>query len=212
MRVFRRHSAGAADGTTQDPPGAQGSPEEDDKARPSAETGKGRPTRKRSEAERGRYQPIGGTRTRTPTKTGPRTPEDKARDKTERSRRYAAMKRGEDWALGPRDRGPARALARDYVDAKRRPSEYYMYVLVVLLVVLFVRSKALTNLVSPLILVLVAVVAVDAYFLRRGLRRLLAERLPKESMRGLTMYAVFRALQLRRFRMPTPRKRPGDTF
>lgn len=212
MRVFRRRSAGAADGTTQDPPGAQGSPEDDETARPTAETGKGRPTRKRSEAERGRYQPIGGARARTPARTGPRTPEDKARDRAERSRKMAAMKRGEEWALGPRDRGPAKALARDYVDAKRRPSEYYMYVLVVLLFVLFIRSKALTNVVSPLILVLVAVVFIDSYFLRRGLRRLMAERLPKESMRGLTMYAVFRALQIRRLRMPAPRKRPGESF
>ncbi len=40
--------------------------------------------------------------------------------------------------------------------------------------------------------------------------RLMAERLPGESTRGLTMYAVMRALQIRRFRVPTPRVRPGD--
>ena len=45
---------------------------------------------------------------------------------------------------------------------------------------------------------------------RRSLGRLMAERLPGESTRGLTMYAVMRALQIRRFRVPTPRVRPGD--
>ena len=55
------------------------------------------------------------------------------------------MRRGEEWALGPRDRGPARKLARDYVDSHRRPSEYYMYVLVLLLVALLSHNKALEH-------------------------------------------------------------------
>jgi hypothetical protein len=38
----------------------------------------------------------------------------------------------------------------------------------------------------------------------------MAERLPGESTRGLTMYAVMRALQIRRFRVPAPRVHPGD--
>ena len=52
MRVFRRRSAGATDGTAQDSPGAQ-SPDgpADSKPRSSAEAAKGRPTPKRSEAE-----------------------------------------------------------------------------------------------------------------------------------------------------------------
>jgi hypothetical protein len=119
------------------------------------------------------------------------------------------MRRGETWALNPRDRGPARALARDYVDSKRRISEYYMYVLVVLVVVVFLRAKAVQAIATPFILVLVAVVILDAQVIRRGLRRLMAERLPGESTRGLTWYAVFRALQIRRFRLPAPRVQPG---
>ena len=45
---------------------------------------------------------------------------------------------------------------------------------------------------------------------RRSLHRLVAERLPGESTRGLTTYAVMRALQIRRFRVPAPRVAPGD--
>ena len=45
-----------------------------------------------------------------------------------------AMQRGEEWALPPRDRGPVKALARDFVDSRRRVSEFYMYGLVFLLV------------------------------------------------------------------------------
>jgi len=215
MPVFRRSSAGAADGKATDSEAAQsqGAP---DKTKPPAEAGKGRPTPKRSDAERNRYQTITGSTT---SGRGPRTgtkakltPEDKARARSERARRTEAMRRGEDWALGPRDRGPIRKLARDYVDAHRRPSEYYMYVLIILLVALLSRNATLNTYVSPLVLVLIAVVVVDAYLIRRALRKLAAERYPGESTRGMTTYAVMRSLQIRRFRMPVPRLKPGDEF
>ena len=207
--MFRRRSAGATDGTAQDSPGTQ-SPDgpAETKPRSPAEAAKGRPTPKRSEAERNRRQPITGSRGA----TTPRTPEDKAKSKTDRARRYEAMKAGETWALNPRDRGPARALARDYIDSKRRISEYYMYLLIVLLAAIFVRSKVVQDYVSPLVLVLVVIILIDAQFIRYRLRKLVAERLPGESTRGLTLYAVMRALQIRRFRVPAPRVRPGDEF
>ena len=210
--MFRRRSAGATDGTAQDSPGAQ-SPDgpAETKTRPAAESAKGRPTPKRSVAEAGRRQPITGTRgSRAP--AAPRTKEEKAKARTTRASKYEAMRRGEAWALNPRDRGPARALARDFIDSKRRISEYYMYVLVVLLAAVFVRSKEAQAIISPLVLALVLVIVVDGLLIRRSLRRLMAERLPGESTRGLTMYAVMRALQIRRFRVPSPRVKPGDKF
>jgi cobalamin biosynthesis Mg chelatase CobN len=217
MPVFRRNSAGATDGKAQDSQAAQ-SPEAQAKSKPSAQAGKGRPTPKRSEAERNRYQTVTGSTTSgrgpstgTPAR-GKATPEDKARARADRTKRMEAMRRGEDWALMPRDRGPVRKLARDYVDSHRRPSEYYMYILLLLLVALLSRNKALNTYVTPFVLVLIVVVALDAYYIRRALRRLVAERFPGESTRGLTMYAVMRALQIRRFRNPLPRLKPGDKF
>ncbi len=230
MRVFRRSSDGASSSTAQGSPGTQGgrppgqgesatqSQEAPAKSKPPAETGKGRPTPKRSEAERNRYQSITGSTTsgRGPvTGSGPKgklTSEEKARARAERNRRTEAMRRGEEWALGPRDRGPIKKLARDYVDAHRRPSEYYMYVLIVLLVALLSRNATLNTYVSPLVLVLIVVVVIDGYLIRRALHRLAAERYPGESTRGMTTYAVMRALQIRRFRMPAPRLKPGDKF
>lgn len=231
MPVFRRNSAGATDGKAEDsrgtpggrPPGsaqqAEQSPEAPAKNRPPAEAGKGRPTPKRSQAERNRYQTITGSTTSgrgpstgAPKRGGKATPEDKARARTERVRRMEAMRRGEEWALMPRDRGPIRKLARDYVDANRRPSEYYMWVLLLLLVALLSRNSALNTYVTPVVFILIVVVVLDAYFIRRSLRRLAAERFPSESTRGMTTYAVMRALQIRRFRTPTPRLKPGDKY
>jgi hypothetical protein len=208
MRVFRRHSAGATDGTAQDSPGARSpdAPADSKPARSPAEAAKGRPTPKRSEAQAKRRQPI--TKSRAP--AAPRTPQDKAKAKASRATKYDAMKRGEAWALNPRDRGPTRALARDFVDSKRRISEYYMYVLVVLVAAVFLRNKTEETFISPLVLVLVVVILADAMLIRRSLTKLIAERLPGESARGLTLYAVMRALQIRRFRVPTPRVQPGQ--
>ena len=206
--MFRRRSAGATDGTSQDSPGAQ-SPDgpADTKPRSAAEAAKGRPTPKRSVAEAKRRQPVTGS---SRPAAAPRTKEEKARARTNRAGRYEAMKRGEEWALNPRDRGPAKALTRDFVDSKRRVSEYYMYILVVLLAAVFVRSPAAQAIISPVVLLLILVIVVDATLIRRSLGRLMAERLPRESTRGLTMYAVMRALQIRRFRVPAPRVHPGD--
>jgi len=206
--VFRRRSAGATDSTAEDSPGAQ-SPDgpADTRPRSAAEAAKGRPTPKRSVAEAKRRQPIAGS-SRAP--AAPRTKEEKARARTNRAGKYDAMKRGEQWALNPRDRGPARALARDFVDSKRRVSEYYMYILVVLLAAVFVRSPAAQAIISPVVLLLILVIVVDGTLIRRSLNRLMAERLPREPTRGLTMYAVMRALQIRRFRVPAPRVHPGD--
>jgi Protein of unknown function (DUF3043) len=221
MAVFRRSSAGATDSTAQDAPGTNSSTAPA-KERSAAEAKKGRPTPKRSEAERNRYQSItggrsAGSRSSSPSSPArPLTPEEKAnaktRDRTERTRRMDAMKRGEEWALGPRDRGPARQLARDYVDAHRRPSEYYMYVLLLLFVAIISHNKAIGGYAQYLVVALVVIIIIDGYLIRRALRKLIAERLPGESSRGLTVYAVMRALQIRRMRMPAPRLKPGEKF
>jgi hypothetical protein len=212
--VFRRGSAGPRGSTAQDDQGEQ-SPgaaqttktAEPGRARTSAEAAKGRPTPKRSEAERGRRQGITGT----PGRPGGSGRGGSGREgKEDRVRRNEAMRRGEDWALPARDRGPVKALARDYVDSRRRLSEFYMYVMVAMIIVLFVRAASIQRYAEPVALLLIVFVVVDAFFLRNSLRKLIAQRLPGESTRGVTIYAVFRALQIRRFRVPPPRVGPSS--
>jgi hypothetical protein len=84
--------------------------------------------------------------------------------------------------------------------------------MVALIAVLFIRTGPVQQFAQPIALVLIVFVVADAWFLGRSLRKLVAQRLPGESTRGLTMYAVFRALQIRRMRVPAPRVKPGDTF
>ena len=217
--MFRRNSDGATDGKAQGPQGAQ-TPEAPAKSKPTAQAGKGRPTPKRSAAEANRYRTLTGSTTSgrgRPAATDTRrklTPEEKAKARQDRTRQMQAMRRGEDWALGPRDRGPAKKLARDYVDAHRRPMEFYMYALIVLVVALFAgrSNSALASYMQIFLLVIIAVIAVDAYFLRRSIVNVIHERLPGESTRGVALYSIMRALQLRRFRTPSPGLKPGDDF
>jgi len=217
--VFRRSNAGATEGKAQGPQGAQ-TPEAPAKSKPVAQAGKGRPTPRRSEAEANRYRTLTGSTTSgrgrsTATGTGRKlTPEEKAKAREDRNKQLQAMRRGEDWALGVRDRGPAKKLARDYVDAHRRPMEFYMYALIVLIIALFAGKShaALANYMQLFLVVIIAIIVVDGYFLRRSILKVVHERLPSESTRGLAIYAIMRALQLRRFRTPAARLKPGDEF
>jgi hypothetical protein len=222
MPVFRRSSAGETDSKAAGG-GAEQTEEAPAKNRPPTQAGKGRPTPKRSEAERNRYRSIQGgttsgrmTSTRDPGRK--LTPEEKARERdrarADRTKRMEAMRRGEDWALGPRDRGPAKKLARDYVDAHRRPMEFYMYALIVLVIALFAgrSNTALAGYMQIFLLAIIAVIAADGLLLRRSVLKVVHERLPNESTRGLAFYAIMRGLQLRRFRTPSPSLKPGDDY
>ena len=217
--MFRRSSAGATDGKAQDSQGAQ-APEAPAKNKPAAEAAKGRPTPKRSTAEASRYRTLTGSTTSgrgSPAATGTGrklTPEEKTKEREDRNKRLQAMRRGEDWALGPRDRGPAKKLARDYVDSHRRPMEYYMYALIVLIIALFAgkSNSALGSYMQIFLIVIIVIIAVDGLLLRRSVLNVVHERLPNESTRGLAFYAIMRGLQLRRFRTPAPRLKPGDEF
>jgi hypothetical protein len=208
--VFRRSRTSADEGPGQDAANGADATSGADAAltnSPAVTAGKGRPTPKRSEAERRRRQPYTAPKDR---KEASRVSRD--RQRADRARRMEAVRRGEEWALPPRDRGPGKALARDYVDSKRRVSEYYMYGLLVLLVLLFVPSTIVKSIVPLLVLAAVLVMAIEGIYLGRKVKSLAATRLPGESTRGLSLYAAMRALQIRRLRVPKPRVKPGDSF
>jgi hypothetical protein len=207
--VFRRSRTSTDEGPGQDAANGADATSGADAAltkSPAVTAGKGRPTPKRSDAERRRRQPYTAPKDR---KEASRVSRD--RQRADRARRMEAVRRGEEWALPPRDRGPGKALARDYVDSKRRVSEYYMYGLLVLLVLLFVPSMIVKSIVPLLVLAAVLVMAIEGIYLGRKVKSLAAKRLPGESTRGLSLYAAMRALQIRRLRVPKPRVKPGDS-
>jgi hypothetical protein len=213
--VFRRGNAGARGNTAQDDQGAQSlgadGTDEAERVRPAAETAKGRPTPKRSEAERGRRQGITGSRGGASARGGgsrsASTPEDRRAD---RARRQQAMRRGEDWALLPRDRGPVKALARDYVDSRRHIGEYLFYILILVIILTFIHAPVVQTYSTVIALVLFVVIAFEVSFQLRAIKRLAADRLPGQSTRGLGFYVAMRTINPRRLRSPAPRVQRGQ--
>jgi hypothetical protein len=113
-----------------------------------------------------------------------------------------------------REATPEKGLLRDYVDTRRNLGEFLLPSLVVILAASFLsaldqRISAITTLVMYLFIL--AVLA-DSALMWRGFKRVLAERHPGTSTRGLMMYGINRAIQIRRFRMPAPRLKRGDTY
>ncbi len=200
--MFRRRTTATPDATEAD---AAAADEAAARAGGAVTAGKGRPTPKRSEAEKRRRYAAPGDRKEA-------MHQARTRDRSARTRKTEAMRRGEEWALPAKDKGPVRALARDYVDGKRRFSEFYMYGLVVLLFLLFFRNSVVQTVLPAILIVMVIVMALEGYLIGRKVSALAAERYPGESTRGLRMYAAMRALQIRQLRFPKPRVKPGATI
>jgi len=214
--VFRRGNAGARGNTAQDDQGAQSlgadGTKTAEKVRPVAETAKGRPTPKRSEAERSRRQGITGSRGGSGGRGGGggRSASTSEERRAERLRRQEAMRRGEDWALLPRDRGPVKALARDYVDSRRHIGEYLFIILIVVIVLTFIHAPIIQTYSTLIALILIIVIGIETSFQTRAIRRLAAERLPGKGTRGLGFYVAMRTINPRRLRNPSPRVQRGQ--
>jgi Protein of unknown function (DUF3043) len=139
----------------------------------------------------------------------------RSRDKQRQDRddRRAGMMAGDPRYLLPRDRGPARALARDVVDSRYNVGSAFI---VLLLLIVIASSGAMPAFVQfgaqYVFLFMILAFAVDAVLVSRRLRRLVRERLPQEDVRwaSLYMYAVMRTLSFRRLRVPKPRVKVGE--
>jgi hypothetical protein len=200
--VFRRRSADAPEVLDQDDQSPESSAAAD---RPGVTQSKGRPTPKRSEAERQRRQPFNA-----PADRKAAAQQSRDRDRAARTRRTQAMRRGENWALPRKDQGPVRALARDYVDSRRSISEYYMFAVLVLVVLLFIPSLRKSAVIDYAVLALLLVIVTESVLVGGRVIKLAQQRFPGESTRGVRMYSAIRGTQIRRLRMPAPKVKPGD--
>jgi hypothetical protein len=184
---------------------------------------KGRPTPKRSEGarKRGPVAPAPMTsaeaRARRKEVAGPKLSRDER--KVERSERRASMNTrrekmmaGEEAYLLPRDQGPLRRYVRDIVDARRNLLGLFMpFALLLIFVMLGVPQVQL--LVSPAMLILMALMGVDGILLARKVGNLVDVKFPNntESRWKLGFYAASRASQIRRIRAPKPQVNRGDS-
>jgi len=174
------------------------------------QVGKGRPTPKRSEVERRRRQPY----TAPPSDKKAGGAQQRERRRAEQKRRMDAMRRGEEWALPARDRGPVKALARDYIDSRRViVSEYILFAVFALILLVFLLGAAKNSAtVLYLEVGIVALIALEALFHATAVRRIARQRFPGESTRGIAWYVAKRSIRLRSSRIPPARVARGDAI
>lgn len=175
--------------------------------------GKGRPTPSRREAE---------ARKRGPAPPPPKNQREALRrmrgNKTERrqdaAKRRERMMAGDEKYLLPRDRGPVKAYVRDVVDSRRNIAGLFMPLALLVVLVILVPSPVVQQYVSLLSMAMLMMMLVEGVVLGRIVNRGVRARFPdaKTSPLGLGFYALTRATQLRRLRVPKPRVGYGQAL
>jgi Protein of unknown function (DUF3043) len=167
--------------------------------------GKGRPTPSRKEAEAAAKARAKVPRTRKEQMAAQRL------SKSESSAQVrAGMKAGDERYLLPRDKGPVRRFVRDYVDSRLSFVELLIPLLIITMILGYSGNTAMRSIGNTILLGTVLLVVVDMVTLRIRLRRQLAERFPDEPTKGLTYYAITRALQMKFMRLPKARVKIGQ--
>jgi hypothetical protein len=172
---------------------------------PAENTGKGRPTPTRKEAEAARL-----AKARTPRTRKEAAAAERARRTDANGKMRDAMRTGDDRYLPTRDKGPVRRFVRDYVDSKFTVAEFILPLLVVTMVLGWVGGSSMIAFANTFMLLLLLATAGNLVLIVVGMRRQVKKRWPDMTTRGLGYYACVRVLQLRVLRMPKPQVKIGD--
>ena len=169
------------------------------------QSGKGRPTPTRKEAEAAARALAKPPRTRKEIAAAQKG------GKSESSARVRqGMRNGEEKYLLARDKGPVRRFIRDFVDHRFSFIELLIPLLVVTMVLGYSGNDMLRSIGNSVLFGSILLVAVDMFVLRFRLRKQLAARFPDESTKGTTYYAITRAMQMKFMRLPKPQVKIGQ--
>lgn len=180
---------------------------------------KGRPTPRRNAGRKGPVAPAPMTsseaRARRKSLAGPKLNREERKQQSSARRSQMAERRermmnGDERYLLSRDQGPVRRYVRDIVDARRNALGLFMPSALGLMFFMF-SVPQLQFYVSPAMLVLMLVMALDGVILGRKVARKVDEKFPQdtESRWKLGLYAASRASQMRRMRAPRPQVKHG---
>lgn len=172
-----------------------------DRAASEAAAAKGRPTPTRKEAEAARKQQLKPALTKK---------EARERERENRAKNRSAMLAGDEKALLPRDQGPVKRAVRDYVDGRRSAGELFLPGALLILALGFIRNVTVQQASLGLWGLLVAGIAIDSLLMIRGMRAELLKTYEPAQLKGINFYAIMRALQIRRLRVPKSGAKPGD--
>lgn len=173
---------------------------EDHPLRPGA---KNRPTPKRRDQEAANKRPV----VVTDRKAASRAERDARRASMAETR--AAMVTGDESKMPPRDKGPIKRYIRDYVDARFSLGEILLPTMLLALLLSFIKEVWALTAVFVLVYGLIFLTMGDAFLMWRKIKGQLQAKfgtVPSGSM----MYAVMRAYQIRRSRLPRPMNKRGE--
>ncbi len=147
--------------------------------------------------------------------TSPVTKADRSKNrealKASRAAARAAYMRGDENALPARDRGPAKRFVRDYIDSRRSLGEYFLPLMIFVLVLTLIPSAEI-RLVAILFMYAVMLYSVlYGFYVSNKIKKIVADRFPGESTKGLGLYGWLRSTQMRKLRAPAPQKKLGDS-
>lgn len=127
------------------------------------------------------------------------------------NRMRLANETGDERFMAARDQGPQKRFARDYVDRRFMVGEYLMFAVFAFLIITLSLTKypQVSAYVTFALWFLVVAVAIDSFFMTRGLKKGLVARYDTVD-RGVVWYAVMRGMQFRKLRLPKPQVRRGE--
>ena len=109
-----------------------------------------------------------------------------------------------------RDRGPVRRYVRNIVDSRFNIGEVFLPLVFVVLVLSLTRNQNIAVLSIIFMYLMLLSLLIDGFFLSRRIKRMVSQKFPNESTRGLAMYAILRGIQMRRMRVPKPQIERGS--
>jgi hypothetical protein len=172
-------------------------------ARPERAGAKNRPTPKRREQEAANKRPLIVTDRKAA----------RSRDKVVRreamAKQRAGMLVGDEKYLPPRDKGPRRKFIRDSVDARWNVGEFMLPVMLLVLLLQLVDQPWAVLAMMFLVYSLILVAVVDAVLMWFRIKKRVIAKFG-EAGKGDAWYAVMRAFQMRRTRMPKPMVARGE--
>ena len=171
--------------------------------------GKGRPTPKRSEAQKRRTGPVAAPPTNRK-EAAKRLREQQAAGRARPgSRAGAAAGRG----MLPRDAGPVRSRVRDLVDGRRNLGGLLLPIALLLVLAQFSGNRQAQSLSFALWLATVVAVGLDLFGTGLRIRKDLQAAFPDQSkLRSHIGYGLLRTTVIRRFRQPAPAVPRGSLF
>ena len=146
--------------------------------------------------------------------TAPVTKADRSKNrdalKAARAEARAAYMRGDENAMPARDRGPVKRFVRDYVDSHRSLGEYFLPLMIFVLVLTLIPSAEIRFVAIIFMYGAMLYSVVYGFFVSKKIKRIVAEKFPGESTKGLGLYGWLRSTQMRKLRAPAPQKKIGD--